>query len=140
MPDGVYAHFQAGIGKRGAGLHAKWEAGFKGYKAEFPELAAQLEAMQTRDLPAGWDADIPVFPADAKGMASRDSSGKVLNAIAKRVPWMVGGSADLAKSNKSRLTFDGAGDFQAATRAGRNVNFGVREHGMGAAVNGMALS
>ncbi len=140
VPDGVYAHFQAGIGKRGADLHAKWEAGFKEYKAAFPELAAQLAAMQNRDLPAGWDADIPVFPADAKGMASRDSSGKVLNAIAKRVPWMVGGSADLAKSNKSRLTFDGAGDFQAATRAGRNVNFGVREHGMGAASNGMALS
>jgi transketolase len=140
VPDGVYAHFQAGIGKRGADLHAKWDAGFKEYKAKFPELAAQLEAMEARDLPAGWDADIPVFPADPKGMASRDSSGKVLNAIAKRVPWMVGGSADLAKSNKSRLTFDGAGDFQAATPAGRNVNFGVREHGMGAACNGMALS
>jgi len=140
VPDGVYAHFQQGIGRRGADLHSKWEAGFQEYKAKFPELAAQLDAMQTRDLPAGWDADIPVFPPDAKGMASRDSSGKVLNAIAKRVPWMVGGSADLAKSNKSRLTFDGAGDFQAATPAGRNVHFGVREHGMGAALNGMTLS
>jgi transketolase len=140
VPDGVYAHFQAGIGERGADLHAKWDAGFQEYKAKFPDLAAQLEAMDHRDLPAGWDADIPVFPADAKGMASRDSSGKVLNAIAKRVPWMVGGSADLAKSNKSRLTFDGAGDFQAASPAGRNVHFGVREHGMGALCNGMALS
>ena len=140
VPDGVYAHFQQGIGRRGADLHAKWEAGFQEYKAKFPELATQLDAMHARDLPAGWDADIPVFPPDAKGMASRDSSGKVLNAIAKHVPWMVGGSADLAKSNKSRLTFEGAGDFQAATPAGRNVHFGVREHGMGAALNGMTLS
>lgn len=140
VPDGVYGHFQAGIGKRGAELHAKWKSLYAEYKAKFPDLAAQLEAMQSRDLPAGWDADIPVFPADPKGMASRDSSGKVLNAIAKRVPWVVGGSADLAKSNKSRLTFDGAGDFQAGTPAGRNVHFGVREHGMGAAINGMALA
>jgi transketolase len=140
VPDGVYAHFAAGIGSRGAAAHAAWNSKFAEYKAAHPDLASQFEAMEHRKLPTGWESSLTVFPADAKGMATRDSSGKVLNAVAKAVPWMVGGSADLAKSNKSRLTFDGAGDFQAASYAGRNVHFGVREHGMGAVINGMALS
>ena len=96
--------------------------------------------MQQRELPEGWDKNLPTFPADAKGMATRESSGKVLNAIAKNVPWLVGGSADLAGSDRTRLKFDGAGDFQAGSYGGRNLHFGVREHGMAAALNGMAVS
>jgi len=140
VPDSVYAAFKAGMGARGAAARAAWEAKFAEYKKANAEAATQVEHIFNGTLPEGWEKSLPVFPTDAKGMASRDSSGKVLNAVAKAVPWMVGGSADLAKSNKSRLTFDGAGDFQAATPAGRNVNFGVREHGMGAIINGMALS
>jgi transketolase len=140
VPDGVYKHFQDGIGARGAKAHAEWSKKFADYKKAHAELAAQFELMQARELPKNWEASLTAFPADAKGMATRDSSGKVLNAVAKAVPWVVGGSADLAKSNKSKLTFDGAGDFQADSRGGRNVNFGVREHGMGAIINGMALS
>jgi transketolase len=140
VPDGVYARFQAGIGKRGAEAHAAWKAKFAEYKTKFPTEAAHLEHIHDCKLPADWEKTLPVFPADAKGMATRDSSGKVLNAVAKGIPWMIGGSADLAKSNKSRLGFEGAGDFQAATPGGRNINFGVREHGMGAIVNGLALS
>ncbi len=140
VPDGVYDRFQANIGKRGADASAAWKAKFQEYKAKHADLATQIELIQNKELPAGWDKSLPVFPADPKGMATRDSSGKVLNAVAKAIPWMVGGSADLAKSNKSRLTFEGAGDFQAATPGGRNVNFGVREHGMGAICNGMALA
>ena len=96
--------------------------------------------MQRRELPDGWDADLPTFPADAKGIAGRDASGKVLNAVAKRVPWLIGGSADLAPSNKSRLTFEGAGDFSADEPGGRNLHFGVREHAAAAVANGLALS
>jgi len=140
VPDSVYAAFKAGMGARGAAARAAWEAKFAEYKKANAEAATQVEHIFNGTLPEGWEKSLPVFPTDAKGMASRDSSGKVLNAVAKAVPWMVGGSADLAKSNKSRLTFDGAGDFQASTPAGRNVNFGVREHGMGAIINGMALS
>jgi len=140
VPDGVYAAFKAGIGARGAAAHAAWDAKFAAYKKANAEAGAQLEHIFNGTLPDGWEKSLPTFPADAKGVASRDSSGKVLNAVAKTIPWMVGGSADLAKSNKSRLTFEGAGDFQAATPAGRNVNFGVREHAMGAIVNGMCLS
>jgi transketolase len=138
VPDGVYAHWKAGVGARGATANAAWKASFAKFKAAHADLAAQFEAMQNRSLPAGWEKSLPTFPADPKGMATRDSSGKVLNAVAKAVPWVVGGSADLAKSNKSKL--EGLGDFQAATRSGRNVHFGVREHGMGAVINGMALS
>ncbi|QEL17070.1 transketolase [Limnoglobus roseus] len=140
VPDGVYDQFKANIGKRGADANAAWKAKFAEYKKAHADLATQVECIQNKELPAGWDKSLPVFPADPKGMATRDSSGKVLNAVAKAIPWMVGGSADLAKSNKSRLTFEGAGDFLAATPAGRNVNFGVREHGMGAICNGMALN
>jgi transketolase len=113
---------------------------FEEYAAKFPDLADQIRRMQERQLPDGWDSSLPSFPADPKGLATRDSSGKVLNAIAEKVPWMVGGSADLATSDRTRLKFDGAGDFQAGHYGGRNLHFGVREHGMAAALNGMAVS
>ena len=140
VPDGVYDHFKAGIGARGAAARAAWDESFAEYKAKHPDLAAQVETFETRDLPAGWDKDIPVFPADPKGLATRDSSGQVLNAIAKRVPWLVGGSADLDGSTKTKMKFEGAGTYTAATPAGRNIHFGVREHAMGAIINGLALS
>jgi transketolase len=113
---------------------------FEEYKKQFPQMADQLFKMQKRQLPDGWDKDLPVYPADAKGIASRESSGKILNILAKNVPWLMGGSADLYPSTKTRLTFDGAGDFQADSRGGRNMHFGIREHAMGAIANGMALS
>ncbi len=140
VPDDVPGHFQEGIGKRGRALRAAWMNLFDGYKATHPDLADQLYRMQHRQLPDGWDKDIPTFPADAKGLAGRDASGKVLNAIAKRVPWLIGGAADLAPSTKTRLTFEGAGDFTAGNYAGRNFHFGVREHAMGSVLNGLALS
>ena len=140
VPPEVYQRFKSGIGQRGDAAHTAWSRKFADYHAKFPNEAQQLELIYNAKLPDGWEKSLPVFPADAKGQASRDSSGKVLNAVAKAVPWMVGGSADLAKSNKSKLTFDGAGEFQAVTPAGRNVNFGVREHAMGSISNGMALS
>lgn len=140
VPEGVLDTFRQGIGARGAAAYAAWVELRAKYQAQYPELAAQLDLMQSRDLPTGWENALPTFPADAKGQASRDSSGKVLNAVAQVVPWLVGGSADLAKSNKSRLTFEGAGDFQAGSYQGRNIHFGVREHAMGAIINGMALS
>jgi len=140
VPDGVYAHIQQGLGTRGAQDHAKWDALFNEYAKKYPELADQLHRMQKRQLPDGWDKNLPTFPADQKGMATRESSGKVLNALAQNIPWMVGGSADLAKSNKTNLTFEGAGEFFPVNFEGRNVHFGVREHAMGAAVNGMCLS
>jgi transketolase len=140
VPDGVYDRFRDGIGKRGAAAHGAWNEKYKAYKAKFPDMAAQLETLEKRDLPAGWDKDIPSFPADAKGLATRDSSGQVLNAIAKNVPWVVGGSADLNPSTKTFLKFPEAGVFTAATPGGRNIHFGVREHGMGAILNGLTLS
>ncbi len=140
VPDGIYEHFKNGIGKRGAATRAAWTNLFAEYKTKFPKEAAELETMENRDLPAGWDKDIPVFPTDAKGIATRDSSGTVLNAIAKNVPWIVGGSADLNPSTKTFMKFEGAGVFTSKTPGGRNVHFGVREHGMGAVMNGMALS
>ncbi len=140
VPDEVRAHFAAGLGRRGAALRSAWQSLYARYAKEHADLAESLRLMQQRALPQGWDADIPVFPADAKGIASRDSSAKVLNAIAKRVPWLMGGSADLAPSTKTRLTFEGAGDFSATNRAGRNFHFGVREHAMGSALNGLTLS
>jgi transketolase len=138
VPDGVYDRFKAGIGKRGADAHAAWNKLFGEYKAKYPDLAAQLEAMERRDMPAGWDKDIPTFPADAKGMATRESSGQVINAVAKNLPWLVGGAADLNPSTKTFLK--GEGTFTADNPGGRNIHFGVREHGMGAALNGMALA
>ncbi len=140
VPDGVLESFRKGIGKRGGELRQKWEALFTDYGKEFPQLADQIKRMQHRELPDGWDKTLPTFPADAKGLATRESSGKVLNAVAESLPWMVGGSADLAGSDRTRLKFDGAGDFQAGSYGGRNLHFGVREHGMAAALNGMAVS
>jgi transketolase len=140
VPDGVYDQFKNGIGKRGAEAHSGWTAKFEDYKKQFPQLADQLNRMQNGQLPDGWDKDLPTFPADAKGVASRDSSGKTLNVLAKNIPWLIGGSADLAHSNKTNLTFEGAGDFYANEYRGRNLHFGVREHAMGAIVNGMSVS
>ena len=140
VPDGVEARFAELIGARGKRLRSEWEAMFERYRAEYPELAAEIELMEARKLPEGWDADIPTFPADAKGMAGRDASAKVLNALAPHLPWLIGGAADLAPSTKTRLTFEGAGDFEADSYGGRNFHFGIREHAMGAALNGMALS
>ncbi|MEX5214562.1 MAG: transketolase [Nitrospiraceae bacterium] len=140
VPEGVREHFQAVMGRRGHEAREAWMALFVGYKRTYPDLADQLDRMQHRRLPDGWDKALPVFPADAKGMASRDSSGKVLNAIGKHVPWLIGGSADLAPSTKTRLTLDGAGDFKAESYQGRNFHFGIREHAMSAVLNGLSLS
>jgi transketolase len=140
VPDGVYDHFAQKFGVRGKKLRAEWLALFERYRSAHPELADQCERMQRRDLPEGWDKDIPVFPADANGIASRDSSARVLNAISPRLPWLLGGAADLAPSTKTRLTFEGAGDFEADGYGGRNFHFGVREHAMGSICNGLSLS
>jgi transketolase len=140
VPDGVYQHFQDGVGARGNDERTKWNALHAEYSKKFPELAGRLAKMQRRALPDGWDKNLPNFPADPKGMATRESSGKVLNALAQNIPWLVGGSADLAKSNKTNLLFEGAGDFFTNEYKGRNIHFGVREHGMGAAVNGLTLT
>ena len=140
VPDGVRERFTEKMGARGGKLHAEWMELLKRYRVEYPELAAELDQISHHELPDGWDADIPVFPTDAKGLASRDSSQKVLNAIGKHVPWLIGGAADLAPSTKSNMTFDGAGSFEADNYGGRNLHFGIREHAMGSIVNGMALS
>jgi transketolase len=140
VPDGVYERFQEQLGRRGHGLREAWMAKFAEYSREFPALGDHLFKMQKRQLPEGWDADIPSFPADPKGMAGRDASGKVENALAQRVPWLIGGAADLAPSTKTRLTFASAGDFEAANYNGRNLHFGIREHAMGSILNGMSLS
>jgi transketolase len=140
VPDGVRENFASGMGRRGKELRAAWEAMFERYKKDNPLLAGHLELMQRRELPSGWDKDIPTFPADAKGLATRDSSGKVQNAIAKNVPWLLGGSADLAPSTKTLLTFDGVRDFEAGQYNGRNFHFGIREHSMCSILNGMSLS
>jgi transketolase len=140
VPDGVYEHFEAGIGARGATAHQKWTELFAAYRAAHPELATQVEQMQRRELPAGWDRNLPVFPADSKGIAGRDASAKALNVLAQNIPWFLGGSADLGPSNRTRLTYEGAGDFQADTPTGKNLHFGIREHSMGAIVNGLSLS
>jgi transketolase len=139
VPDGVYEHFQAGLGSRGKSLRDSWFDRIAKYRDAYPDLADALYRMQHRQLPDHWDQNLPVFPADDKGMGTRVSSGKVLNAIARNVPWLIGGSADLAPSTKTRLTFDGADDFEANNYAGRNMHFGVREHAMGAILNGMSL-
>ena len=140
VPDGVREHFHNGVGRRGRSLQEEWLAQFQRYKRSFPDLADEIERMQRRDLPADWDAKLPVFAADAKGLATRDSSGKVLNAIASHHPWLIGGAADLSPSTKTRLLFEGAGDLEADTPGGRNMHFGIREHAMGAVLNGIALS
>lgn len=140
VPDGVRDHFREGIGKRGRALRENWFSLFEKYQQAYPDLAAHLYSMQHRQLPEGWDAGLPSFPADAKGLATRDSSGKVLNVVARNVPWLIGGSADLGPSAKTRLTVEGAGDFFPETYQGRNLHFGIREHVMGAVVNGLSLS
>jgi len=139
VPDGVYDHFRANLGKRGGEAHAAWARLVADYRSQYPDLASQLQTMLAGQLPEGWDRHLPTFPTDAKGLATRDSSGKVINAVAQGVPWLIGGSADLAPSTKTRLTFEGAGDFQAGTYGGRNFHYGVREHAMAAILNGMAL-
>jgi transketolase len=140
VPEGVREHFRDGIGRRGGQLRAAWGERLGSYRKRYKELADRIDRMQRRELPDGWDAHVPAFPADAKGLASRDSSGKVLNAIAPNYPWLIGGAADLAPSTKTRLTFEGAGDLEADKPGGRNLHFGVREHAMGAILNGLALS
>jgi transketolase len=136
----VREHFQTGIGKRGREAREKWAKMFAGYSQKYPDLADRLHRMQRRQLPDGWDKNLPTFPADAKGIGTRESSGKVLNVVAENVPWLIGGSADLATSNKTTLKFEGAGDFEAGSYAGRNLHFGVREHAMGASVNGLTVT
>jgi transketolase len=140
VPDGVYNHFVAGIATRGAKAREEWRTLFAAYREKYPQLANEIEMMQRRELPSGWDRNLPVFPTDAKGIAGRDASGKVLNVLAQSIPWFLGGSADLGPSNKTTLTYEGAGDFQADTPNGKNLHFGIREHAMGAIVNGLALS
>ncbi|MCI0457679.1 MAG: transketolase, partial [Gemmataceae bacterium] len=151
IPDGVYEVFQNGIGKRGRQLREAWFALFDKYRAAYPELADHLVRMQRRQLPEGWDKGLPTFPAQApdkkdpskmvaQAVAGREVSGKVLNALAKNVPWLLGGSADLAPSTKTRLELEGAGDFEANSPGGRNFHFGIREHAMGAVLNGLSLS
>jgi transketolase len=140
VPDGVMETFTAGIGARGAAARKAWEASFADYRSRFPALATEIDQMQKRDLPAGWDRDLPSFPADAKGIAGRDASSQVLNRLAQNIPWLLGGSADLGPSNRTTLKFAGAGDFEPDSPDGRNLHFGVREHAMSAIVNGLTLS
>ena len=140
VPEGVKEHFKDGIGKRGRELRAQWEKMFSQYSKEYSDLAQQLDLMQERELPEGWDKNLPSFPADPKGMGTRESAGKVLNVLAQNIPWLIGGSADLGNSNKTTLKFDGAGNFSSSSYGGRNIHFGVREHAMGSAMNGMSVS
>jgi transketolase len=138
VPSGVYSHFINGVGTRGANARHEWLKLFENYRATYPEFAAEIDQIQRRELPSGWDRNLPVFPADSSGMAGREASGKVLNVLAQNVPWLIGGSADLGPSNKTVLAR--GGDFQANTPGGRNLHFGIREHAMAAIVNGLALS
>jgi transketolase len=140
VPEGVYERFAAGIGTRGAQARLEWTERFSAYRDQYPELATEIDQMQRRELPAGWDRNLPAFPTDAKGIAGRDASGKVLNVLAQNIPWFLGGSGDLAPSNKTALTFEGAGDFQPDNYGGKNLHFGIREHSMAAIVNGLSLS
>ncbi|MFZ0838338.1 MAG: transketolase [Xanthobacteraceae bacterium] len=140
VPDGVREHFDAGIGARGATARRRWAELFGAYRTQHGPLATEIDLMQRRELPTGWDTGLPVFPADPKGIAGREASGKVLNVLAQNIPWFLGGSADLGTSNKTTLTFSGAGDFEPGNYAGKNFHFGIREHAMAASVNGLALS
>src|SRR5947209_3850012 len=140
VPDAVRDHFAAGIGTRGPQARGRWTELFTTYRSVNPELATEIDLMQRRELPAGWDAGLPIFPADPKGIAGRDASGRMLNVLAQNIPWLLGGSADLGSSNKTTLTFEGAGDLEPGTPGGRNLHFGIREHAMAAAVNGLSLS
>ena len=140
VPDGVHQRFAERMGARGAAAREEWMVMLARYREQYPDLAREIDMIDRHELPESWDSEIPEFPADAKGLASRDSSQKVLNAIARQVPWLIGGAADLAPSTKSNLTFEGAGSFEADNYGGRNLHFGIREHVMGSACNGIALS
>jgi len=140
VPEGVQEHFAAGIGARGEEARRRWTELFGAYRGKYPDLAAEIDHMQRRELPSGWDRNLPVFPTDPKGLAGRDASGKMLNVLAQNIPWFLGGSADLGPSNRTTLKFEGAGDFQAGSPAGKNLHFGIREHAMAAIVNGLSLS
>ena len=136
IPEDVLAFFRQAI-NRGKELEESWQARMQAYRQAFPDLAAELTRRLAGELPGGWDVDLPVYPADAKGQATRIASGKALNALAKHIPELMGGSADLAPSNKTWI--DGTPAFEAGCYQGRNFHFGVREHAMGAIVNGMAV-
>jgi transketolase len=140
VPDGVYDHFKAGIGRRGADARKKWNDMFAQYRSQYAALATEIDQIEKRELPAGWDRNLPVFSADAKGMAGREASGKVINVLAQNIPWFLGGSADLGTSNKTTLTYPGAAHFQKDSYGGKMLHYGIREHSMGAIVNGMSLS
>ncbi len=140
VPDGVYDHFKAGIGRRGAEARRQWMELFSAYRAQYPALATEIDQMQRRELPGGWDRNLPVFPADPKGLAGRDASGKVLNVLAQNIPWVLGGSADLGPSTRTLLKFEGAGQLEPGSPGGKNLHFGIREHSMAAIVNGLCLS
>jgi transketolase len=140
VPDEVPRRFDAGIGARGAEARRRWQALFAAYREQLPELGTEIDQIERRALPAGWDRNLPSFPADPKGLAGRDASGKVLNVLAQNIPWLLGGSADVGPSNRTLLTFPGAGDFEPASPGGRNLHFGIREHAMAAIVNGLSLS
>jgi transketolase len=140
VPEGVYEHFTAGVGLRGAEARKSWTELFGAYRAKFRQLATEIDQMQRRALPADWDRNLPVFPADLKGLAGREASSKVLNVLAQNVPWLIGGAADTGPSTKTKLSFEGAGDVQSETPGGKNLHFGIREHAMAATVNGLALS
>jgi transketolase len=140
VPDGVREHFARGIGARGARHRAEWNDLFAKYRVKYPELASEVEQMQRRELPPGWDRNLPTFAADPKGIAGRDASNQVLNVLAQNIPWFLGGSADLGPSNRTTLRFEGAGDFEPGSYGGRNLHYGIREHAMAAIVNGMSLS
>ena len=140
VPDAVRKHFADGVGARGAAARRQWSELFAAYQGKYPELATEIDQMQRRELPEGWDRNLPTFPASPKGIAGRDASGQVLNVLAQNIPWLLGGSADLGTSNKTTLKFEGAGDFEPETPGGRNLHFGIREHAMMAAVNGLCLS
>lgn len=140
VPNEVREHFANGIGARGAESYEAWQAKFAEYKKQYPELAAELETIWAGKLPEGWEQGIPTFPADAKGLATRVSSGKVLNSLAPHFPWLIGGSADLAPSTMTLIESKDAGHFEPHNYAGRNFHFGIREHGMAAMCNGLSLS
>jgi transketolase len=140
VPDGVYEHFADGIGKRGAAAHREWTQLYEAYRVKYPKLGTEIEQIERRELPNGWNRNLPEFPPDPKGVAGRDASNKVLNVLAQNIPWFMGGSADLGPSNKTLLTYEGAGHFQANSPGGKNLHFGIREHAMGATLNGLALS
>jgi len=140
VPDGVYECFEAGLGARGASARQEWVKLFAAYRAKYPDLAVEIDLMQRRELPTGWDRNLPVFPADPKGIAGREASGKVLNVLAQNISWFLGGSADLGPSNKTTLTYPGAGSLQADSPGGKNLHYGIREHSMAAIVNGLSLS